>query len=422
MSFENPFSRSATRYDAGDSSCPDPDATSARRRPAVRVGVAGFVTTAVSFGPARSAYGLFLPEIRAAFDLSTSTLGLIAAVGYAGFLVGLIAAYFAEGAYGPLVPIVVGGGAAASGMAAVSVTSSAAVLTVAVAVATSSAGFTWTPYNRLAERSVTSGRQDRTLSAVSTGTAVGLLATGGLALVVAVGGVDWRVAWMVFAALGGLSVVVNLAIVPRRGRPNGDLHPIDDLRTAVTAAGASRLFVIALITGLASSVWFSFAVDVVVGAGGVGSLDDAAIGPVMFLALGVAGLTGLATGDVIDRRGLGSAMHVALLAITASLVVVGVAPTHVATAVASAALQGLGIMVASAAIAADSLRVHHRNPVGGFTVVLAALAGGNIAGPMITGVLGGRFGLETTLVAAGVVLAAASWFAARGPVEPSPSR
>jgi predicted MFS family arabinose efflux permease len=390
----------------------------ARVRPAVRLGAAGFVTTAVSFGPARSAYGLFLPDIRSGFGLSTSMLGLIAAIGYVGFLAGLVAAYFAERARGPLTPILLGSAAAAIGMATVAVTSDPAVLAVGVAVATSSAGLTWTPYNGLTQRTVAPGRRDRTLSAVSTGTAIGLLATGALALAVAVGGVDWRVAWMVFALLGGLSAAVNFALVPRGGRPNDTQRPIDDVRVAVDAAGSGRLLVIAAIAGIASSVWFSFAVDVVVGAGGVGSFDDAAIGPVMFVALGLAGLGGLATGDVIERRGLASALLVALFAITASLVVVGVAPTNVAAALGSAALQGLGIMMASAAMAADSLRVHHRNTVAGFTVVLAALAAGNIAGPTITGALGGWIGLDSTFVAIGVALAAVSWFAARGTTDP----
>lgn len=389
-------------------------------RTSKRVGVAGFVTTAVSFGPARSAYGLFLPEIRAGFDLSTSTLSMIAAVGYAGFLIGLIAAYFAEGANGPLAPILVGGTAATAGLAVVAVTTNTAVLAIAVATAASSAGFTWTPYNRLTQHRVASDRQDGTLAAVSTGTTIGLFATGGLALIVAAGGVDWRIAWAVFAVIAALSAAVNVKLIPR-DEPGRHVQPIPDLRAALTATGSRRLLVIAVITGVVNSVWFSFGVDVVVSADGIDWFDNRAIGPVMFMALGVAGLTGLATGHLIDRRGLAFALLTALLAMNISLVVIGMIPTHIAAALGSAALQGIGIMTVSAAMAAYSLRIHVQNPVAGFTLVLIALAAGNISGPAITGLVGERFGLETTFIIVGITLAVASWGATRGDMDPIPS-
>jgi hypothetical protein len=43
-----------------------------------RLGLAGFCATAVALGPARDGYGLFLPEIREEFGLSTEVLSFIA--------------------------------------------------------------------------------------------------------------------------------------------------------------------------------------------------------------------------------------------------------------------------------------------------------------------------------------------------------
>jgi fucose permease len=47
---------------------------------------------AVTYGLARFAYGLFLPEMRKAFDLSESILGLIGAGSYAGYCVTILIA------------------------------------------------------------------------------------------------------------------------------------------------------------------------------------------------------------------------------------------------------------------------------------------------------------------------------------------
>jgi Uncharacterised MFS-type transporter YbfB len=45
----------------------------------------GLATIAVTYGLARLAYGLFLPEMRESLDLSDSVLGLIGAGSYAGY-------------------------------------------------------------------------------------------------------------------------------------------------------------------------------------------------------------------------------------------------------------------------------------------------------------------------------------------------
>jgi hypothetical protein len=45
----------------------------------------------VTFGPSRNGYGLFLPDIRDEFGLSTEVLGFMASGLYAGYLAALLA-------------------------------------------------------------------------------------------------------------------------------------------------------------------------------------------------------------------------------------------------------------------------------------------------------------------------------------------
>ena len=47
---------------------------------------AGLSIVAATYGLARYCFGLFLPEIRDAFNLSSQTIGLIAGSSYAGFI------------------------------------------------------------------------------------------------------------------------------------------------------------------------------------------------------------------------------------------------------------------------------------------------------------------------------------------------
>ena len=56
----------------------------------LRVGLAGFAATAVAYGPARTGYGLFAPDFREEFGLSTGTVGVIGSGLQAGFLLALV--------------------------------------------------------------------------------------------------------------------------------------------------------------------------------------------------------------------------------------------------------------------------------------------------------------------------------------------
>src|ERR671910_3908423 len=77
--------------------------TSMQRRP---TGIAwlvapGLAMIAVTYGLARFAYGLFLPEMRESLDLSESVLGLIGAGSYAGYCFAVLGALVFTSRAGP---------------------------------------------------------------------------------------------------------------------------------------------------------------------------------------------------------------------------------------------------------------------------------------------------------------------------------
>src|SRR5258707_10058517 len=72
---------------------------------------ASVAMASVTYGVGRYAYGLFLPEIRRDFALDTFTLGLIASVGTAVYLLSNIVASAIAIHFKPRTFIVIGGGA-----------------------------------------------------------------------------------------------------------------------------------------------------------------------------------------------------------------------------------------------------------------------------------------------------------------------
>ncbi|MCM5703996.1 hypothetical protein [Larsenimonas salina] len=56
------------------------------------IALGGALATAISFGPARMGFGLFLPQFREEFTISTQQASFIASAGFAGFFMALILA------------------------------------------------------------------------------------------------------------------------------------------------------------------------------------------------------------------------------------------------------------------------------------------------------------------------------------------
>src|SRR6056297_3286373 len=139
---------------------------------------AGFAATAISFGPARMGFGLFVPEFRSAFSMSTSAVGFVSSLGFLGFFISLLIAQALLTRLGPAVPVLSGLAAATAGMGAVALAPDLSVLAIGVFLATSSAGFAWTPFNDAVHRSIADERRPAVLSAISTGTGVGIAGAG----------------------------------------------------------------------------------------------------------------------------------------------------------------------------------------------------------------------------------------------------
>ena len=180
-----------------------------------RLGLAGFSATAVTFGPARNGYGLFLPDIREEFGLSTEVLGFVASGLYAGYLAALLAVGLLAARTGPRLPVLAGLLSAGVGTALVALSPNAAVLAAGVVLAGTGAGWSWAPYNDAVGLAVPASSGDRVLSIISTGTTLGVALTGLAALSAAAYGLPWRAAWSAFAA-GSLAVAaLNAALLPR---------------------------------------------------------------------------------------------------------------------------------------------------------------------------------------------------------------
>jgi predicted MFS family arabinose efflux permease len=370
---------------------------------ALRVGLAGFVATAVAYGPARTGYGLFVPDFRGEFGISTGVAGAIGSGLQGGFLLALVATALLVGRLGPRLLVAAGGISATVGMVLVALASNPATLASGVFVAGMTAGFCWSPYNDLTGQTVRAGLRARVLSAVSTGTTLGIAVSGLVALAAIVGGLPWRAAWLAFVAAAVLSAVLNALLLPRM--PAGETARQGDMARPgvgwLFGAGTAPLFVVASSFGVVNAFYWSFNADIVSSAG----LQLPNAGAILYAVLGAAGFVGLLTGDLVDRLGLEYTLRITLLCLGAGAVLLGAAPGSLAVVGVSAVLYGAGVMLMSALLSLWSSAVFEERPSEGFTAALIFFGIGGVVGPAALGALGGAFGLQTAfLLAAALIL------------------
>ena len=349
--------------------------------PTLQVAAVGFGATAVAFGPARVGFGLFLPRFREAFALSTNEAGMIASGAFLAFLLALPLTAWLVSRVGPRAPVAAGALSAAAGFGLAAMAQSVGALAAGVGLAGASAGFCWTPFNDATERVAPPDASAEALSAISTGAAVGVAGAAALALCAALESFDWRVAWAAFCLVATAAAAPAILAVPAGARP----FPEDADMSALRRSKAAPLYGAGVLFGATNAAYLAFAADRVVAAGGLPGLPEQAAAPVIFVAYGLCGLVGLATGRIEARIGLPALLALIFAAFAASLALVGRAPGSWAAVLASASLHGAGVMMVSATLAFWSLRRFPGLGSIGFTAALVATALGSVVGPAAAG-------------------------------------
>lgn len=370
---------------------------------ALEIAVAGTSVIAVAYGFARYGFGLFVPVFQAEFGLSGTAIGATSSAAYLAYLAAMLTAGGLTARYGPRRPVLLGAASAAVGMLLVAAAADAALLIVGVVIAATSSGLCWAPFSDAAHTQVRAEVRGRVLAVVSTGTTFGLVLTGPIVLLTSSGEGRWRWAWVGFAAAAIASGAWNARLLPGRPRPARPAPP--GARSAgaaglpwarlrwVPRAGAAALLGQAGTYGLVAAAFFTFAVDLVSGAGLPNTWRV-----LLFTLVGLGGLTGLLTGDAVRRLGLRRCLSVSLVVLACAVAGLALGNALPVAAGAAALLFGAAYMPIAALLMLWSAEVYPERPSSGFTVVLCALAAGSVVGPVLLGAVADATNLPTAFL------------------------
>jgi predicted MFS family arabinose efflux permease len=353
---------------------------------------AGIGVIGASFGMARYGFGLLAPDIRASFHLDNASIGLLSAAAYTAYLITSIATGALAARIGPRRVVAAGGLCAVAGMLIAGIAATPGVLVAGLLVAGASAGLVFPPFSDVVSGFLAPASRARVLAAISSGTGWGVALAVPMALLA---GQSWHTAWLLFALVAALATAWALIVLPPRRHPSRQAEVVRLKPSWFVCPRSTRLLTGALLVGLASSIYWTFAVEHLRSQGELSTTQSR-----LFLAVvGLAFVGGTVGADAIDRLGARAAFILAAAAEAASLLLLALAPGTPTAALTSAVLFGAAYATIVAIAVIWSAKIFAEQPSAGVAAVMVMNAVGLLIGPPALGAVADHTGLVTAFVA-----------------------
>lgn len=356
----------------------------------------GAALTAISYGLARFAFGLFVPAIRNDLGLTPALVGIIGALPLLSFLLASLVAPLAAVRLGARNTTVLSGGLGIVGLVLISQASGVVSLGVGVIACGLCTGLMMPALTAAMQVLVDRSVHGRVSSIMNAGTSVGVALAVPAVLFMA--GV-WRSAYLAFAALALVAVIVAWFLIPSVSRVTpSDAAPPPPI-TALQWRRLFRLSLFAFAMGFVSSAYWIFAPDLVVALGG---LPASATGW-LWLAAGVAGLGGAVVADLADRNNPPITQALMLMMLATSLALLASSPGQILFGAFSALVFGLAYMSLTGLYLMTGIRLLPGRLSMGPVLPFMAVSLGQAAGSPLVGQLVSNYGYSSAFAAFSVI-------------------
>ncbi len=377
----------------------------------VNLVAAAFALTALSYGLARFAYGLLLPQIRTDLSLSATAAGWIGGSAFAAYCLGIMFAFLVGDRLGSRAMLMIAGSAATIGMALVALSPNRWVLGTAITLARVSTGLTSPPLaSAVAQRFDDEGRP-KANGMINGGTAAGIVFSGLAAMAVAGA---WRELYGLFALIGG-AVTLWLWFAMPAGSPKRNSRGLS-LNT-LKGPGLLGLCVSAFLMGASSTAIWTFGADIL--------RDELAFAEtriaLAWVVLGAAGILGSATGLLTGRYGVGCVHRLALLGMALGTVGLAAATKAPVLAFAAMGLFGATYIISTGALLIQGIACLPYRPDLGLGIPFLAIAAGQTVGAPLFGAVLESMGSGTALLSSAAVACMAMVWRADRAIRQRPS-
>ncbi|GAA4914706.1 MFS transporter [Nesterenkonia rhizosphaerae] len=351
----------------------------------------GAAVIAICYGFARYAYGLFVPEFAAAFDLAASGIGMLGGISTLGYTAGLFAAPLLANRSSRAATITAGA-SASLGLLTIGLAPVLPVFAAGLFLAGTSAGLVSPAVAQLVTDTVASRIRPRAQTWANIGTSFGLAASAFTPLL----NFGWRVTWVGFGVVAGLVTLAAVMLLPRtRG---ATVRNSGAQGSRFRRPGLVVLLAHSLLLGLTSVPYWNFSIQRLQDLGA-----DGAVAAWFWLCIGAAGLLGGLTGSLSGRFGL-TRVNVAVWTLWAvALGVMALPEPSLIALFVSAGLFGAAFMALTGVCILWAARLYPKETVRGVTLSFFFLGIGQTLGSPLAGAVADGAGLGAAFAGAAVL-------------------
>lgn len=361
-----------------------------------KVTPAGIATVAVIYGLSRYSYGLFVPQFQKAFPGSLERYGLIASSSYGAYMIATLVVPGLATRFGPKIPLLMGGILAIVGMFLIGISSNIFILATGVVIAGASPGLAYPPLPEVVRPVIDQRLYHQALTLMNSGTGWGVLLTGPVALWA---GSQWRYAWLGFSGVALMSTLWNWRVFPNPSRASTITNGLPKVDGGPTR-GVGGLLVLAALVGIATSVFWTYSVELLTVHANVSSSGAT----LFWTVVGISGIAGAFGGHFSNRYGFPITFRITLIGLTLSLGILPFWPSALGMFV-SAVLFGLLFIMVTGLLAIWSVTAFPSRPSIGYSAVFFLITAGQFAGPILMGWIASHWSLPTAFYTATAISA-----------------
>ncbi|UQZ36127.1 MFS transporter [Paenibacillus sp. PK3_47] len=354
---------------------------------------AGLPMIAVTYGLSRFSYGLLLPHISESVHMDQSTSGLISSLSYIAYCISIAAVMAFSAKFSPRSILLAAGLLSVVGLGIISVSPDPFILGLGIFVAGLSTGLASPPYADIVSTNIEEKRQNQTNSWINSGTSIGTVLTGCIAIVMAE---RWRESYWIFIGMAIVTLFVNYKVLPKQQAPNKkEIHA----PSKEEWMRSIRLMIASLLLGLSCTPYWTFSRDYML------TLDSvpAYLGEWFWVIIGLAGLLGGTAGVFINKFGLLKAYWLSVAALSTSSLILGMNPGSIIIGFLSPVLFGSSYIFVTGAIIVWGISLFKTNPSFGIAVPFLLLALGQATGSIFAGQIADSAGYNTLFIGAAVM-------------------
>ncbi|MDZ5783096.1 MFS transporter [Marinococcus luteus] len=355
--------------------------------------LAGLPMIAVTYGLSRFSYGLMLPYINEAINMTQSTSGIISSMSYVAYCIAIVAAMMFSGRVTSRLMLMAAGLLSIIGLGVISVSLTPIGLGAGIFLAGMSTGLSSPPYASIVNATVEAREQNQANAWINSGTSIGTAFTGAIVIMM----VDsWRETYVIFMVIAMVVLAANYKVLPHKST-------IEKKRSAGFVKQewkqSLQLILASLLLGISSAAYWTFSRDFIVNLEGV----PAYLGDWLWIIIGLSGLLGGTAGIFINWFGIGSAFRLSVVTLSTASLLLGSSPGSPVVGFLSPFLFGSSYVFITGVLIVWGVSVFRTNPSIGLGLPFLMLALGQAAGSIFSGIVAGSFGYHTLFLAASVI-------------------